>query len=155
MRASRRPAAGLTLISAPAGFGKTTLLSEWLAGCKLPVAWLALDEADSDPARFLVYLVAALQTITAHVGEGVLASFHAAGPQLPPIQSILTTLLNDLSAIPDDFILVLDDYHLVDSQAVDNVLTFLLEHLPPPMRLVIATREDPNLPLARWRARVN
>ncbi len=151
LSAAGRP--GLTLISAPAGFGKTTLLSEWLAGCKLPVAWLALDEADSDPARFLVYLVAALQTIAAHVGEGVLASFDAAGPQLPPIQSILTTLLNDLSAIPDDFILVLDDYHLVDSQAVDNVLTFLLEHLPPPMHLVIATREDPNLPLARWRAR--
>ncbi len=144
---------GVTLISAPAGFGKTTLVSEWVASCKLPVAWLSLDEGDSDPARFLAYLVAALQGIAAHTGEGVLALFDAAGPQLPPIQSILTALLNEISAIPDDFILVLDDYHLVDSQPVDNALTFLIEHQPPHLHLVIATREDPNLPLARLRAR--
>jgi LuxR family transcriptional regulator, maltose regulon positive regulatory protein len=143
----------LTIISAPAGFGKTTLVSAWVASCRLPVAWLSLDEGDSDPARLLTYLVGALQGITAHIGEGVLALLDAASPQLPPTQSILTALLNEISAIPDDFILVLDDYHLVDSQPVDLALTFLLEHLPPRMHLVIATREDPNLPLARWRAR--
>ena len=143
----------LTLISAPAGFGKTTLVSDWVANCHLPVAWLALDEGDSDPARFLNYLVAALQNISANIGHGVLVSLDAAGPQLPPVKSILTALLNEISAFPHDFILVLDDYHLVDSQPVDNALTFVLEHLPPHMHLVIATREDPNLPLPRLRAR--
>ena len=144
---------GMTLISAPAGFGKTTLLSEWVANCHLPVAWLALDEGDSDPARFLVYLVAALQNISANIGHGVLASLDAAGPQLPPVKSILTALLNEISAFPHDFILVLDDYHLIESQSVDQALTFVLEHLPSHMHLVIATREDPNLPLPRLRAR--
>ena len=143
----------LTLISAPAGFGKTTLLSAWVASCRRPVAWLSLDEGDNDPARFLAYLVGALQTIVPNIGDGLLGLLQSSGPQLPPIQSILTTLLNKISAIPNDFILVLDDYHLADSQPVDQGLTFLLEHLPPPMHLVIATREDPNLPLARWRAR--
>ena len=141
----------LTLISAPAGFGKTTLVSEWVAGCGRPAAWLSLDEGDNDPARFLTYLVAALQTIAPNVGEGVLRVLQS--PQPPPIESILTTLLNEITTIPDNFILVLDDYHLIDSKAVDNALTFLLEHLPPQMHLVITTREDPNLPLARLRVR--
>jgi len=99
----------LTLISAPAGFGKTTLVSEWLAGCGRPAAWLSLDERDSDPTRFLAYLVAALQTIVAQLGEGVLVVLHS--PQPPPIELMLTALLNELTTIPDDFILVLDDYH--------------------------------------------
>jgi LuxR family maltose regulon positive regulatory protein len=141
----------LTLISASAGFGKTTLVSEWIAGCGLPVAWLSLDEGDSDLARFLTYLVAALQTIVPMIGTGVLAILSS--PQPPPIESILTTLLNDITAIPDHFILVLDDYHAIDSQEVDHALTFLLEHLPPQMHLVITTREDPHLPLARLRVR--
>ena len=141
----------LTLISAPAGFGKTTLVSEWVAGCERPVAWLSLDEGDNDPARFLTYLVAALQTIAANIGAGVLAVLQS--PQPPPIESILTTLLNEITTIPDNFILVLDDYHVIDSKPVDQALTFLLEHLPPQMHLVIATREDPSLPLARLRAR--
>jgi len=141
----------LTLISAAAGFGKTTLVSEWIASSSRPVAWLSLDEGDNDPTRFLTYLVAALQTIAANIGKGALAILQS--PQPPPTESILTTLINEIAAIPDNFILVLDDYHVVDAKPVDNVLTFLLEHLPPYMHLVIATREDPNLPLARLRVR--
>jgi LuxR family maltose regulon positive regulatory protein len=141
----------LTLISAPAGFGKTTLVSEWVSGCEQPVTWLSLDEGDNDHARFLAYLVSALQIIAANTGEGVLAVFQS--PQPPPTELILTTLLNEISTIPDSFVLVLDDYHVIDAQAIDNALKFLLEHLPPKMHLLIATREDPNLPLARLRAR--
>src|SRR5437016_11348542 len=141
----------LTLISAPAGFGKTTLVSEWLAGGARPAAWLSLDEGDNDPARFLAYLVAALQTIVPDIGEGVLGALQS--PQPPPPESMLTALLNEITTIPDNFILVLDDYHVLDAQPVDQALTFLLEHLPPHMHLVIATREDPPLPLARLRAR--
>ena len=141
----------LTLISASAGFGKTTLVSEWVAGCGRPVAWLSLDEGDNDPTRFLTYLVAALQTIAANIGAGVLAVLQS--PQPPPTESILTALLNEITTIPDNFVLVLDDYHVIDSKPVDEALTFLLEHLPPQMHLVIATREDPHLPLARLRAR--
>jgi len=141
----------LTLISAPAGFGKTTLVSEWVAACQRLAAWLSLDEGDNDPARFLTYLVAALQTIAPTIGEGMLGMLQS--PQPPPVESILTTLLNELSAIQDNFVLVLDDYHLIDAKPIDNALTFLLEHLPPQMHLVITTREDPQLPLARLRAR--
>jgi LuxR family maltose regulon positive regulatory protein len=155
----------LTLISASAGFGKTTLVSEWVAVCERPVAWLSLDEGDNDPTRFLTYLVAALQTlalskvegIAANIGAGVLGVLQA--PQPPPTESILITLLNDITTISDSFILVLDDYHVVDSKpvdastSVDDALTFLLEHLPPQMHLVVATREDPLLPLARLRVR--
>jgi LuxR family maltose regulon positive regulatory protein len=141
----------LTLISASAGFGKTTLVSEWVAVCERPVAWLSLDEGDSDPTRFLTYLVAALQTIMANIGEGVLGVLRSLQP--PSTESILTALLNEITTIPDHFVLVLDDYHLIDARPVDYALTFLLEHLPPQMHLVIATREDPHLPLARLRAR--
>ena len=141
----------LTLISAPAGFGKTTLVSEWIAGCERPVAWLSLDEGDNDYSRFLTYLVTALETIAARIGTVVLPLLQSSQP--PPTESILTTLLNEISTIADSFILILDDYHMVDSKAVDNALTFLLENLPPQMHLVITTREDPNLPLARLRVR--
>jgi LuxR family maltose regulon positive regulatory protein len=141
----------LTLISAPAGFGKTTLLSEWVASCERATAWLSLDEGDNDLARFLVYLVAALQTVEEGIGEGVLTMLHSS--QSPPIESMLTALLNEIAAMPDDFILVLDDYHIIDVQPVDQTLAFLIEHLPPRMHVVIATREDPQIPLARLRAR--
>ena len=141
----------LTLISAPAGFGKTTLVSEWVAGCERPVAWLSLDEGDNDPSRFLSYIVAALQTIKAEIGAGLLGALQS--PQPPPPESILTALLNEITTIPDNFILILDDYHVIDSKPVDEALTFLLEHLPPRMHLVIATREDPPIPLARLRVR--
>ncbi len=141
----------LTLISAPAGFGKTTLVSEWVAGCQRSTAWLSLDEGDNDPRRFLTYLVAALQTVESHIGKGVMNVLQS--PQPPSIESILTTLLNEITAFPNNFILVLDDYHVVDAKPVDNALTFLLEHLPPKMHLVIATREDPQLSLSRLRVR--
>src|SRR4028119_1828333 len=141
----------LTLVSAPAGFGKTTLIGGWISGCERPAAWLSLDEGDSDPARFLSYVVAALQTIAPNIGEGVLGMLQS--PQPPPIESTLTALLNEITAVPDDFVLVLDDYHAIDAGAVDDALAFLLEHLPPRMHLITATREDPNLPPARLRAR--
>jgi LuxR family maltose regulon positive regulatory protein len=146
----------LTLISASAGFGKTTLVSEWVAGCERPepkvrVAWLSLDEGDNDPTRFLTYLIAALQTIAANIGAWVLGVLQA--PQPPPIESILITLLNEITTVPDNFVLVLDDYHVIDSKPVDEALTFLLKHLPPQMHMVITTREDPHLPLARLRSR--
>ncbi len=153
----------LTLISAPAGFGKTTLVSEWLAAPNMlparPAAWLSLDEGDSDPTRFLTYLVAALQTlvltegaeIVAKLGEGALGALQS--PQPPSIESLLTALLNEITTIPNEFTLVLDDYHVIDAKPVDRALAFLLDHLPPQMHLVITTREDPQLPLARYRAR--
>jgi LuxR family maltose regulon positive regulatory protein len=141
----------LILISAPAGFGKTTLVSEWVASCDQKVAWLSLDEGDNDPARFLAYLVTALQTLAPNIGKGVMALLQS--PQPSPTESILTTLLNEISATPDNFIFVLDDYHVIDSKPVDNALTFLIKHLPSQMHLVITTREDPHLPLAQLRAR--
>src|SRR6266571_8309124 len=141
----------LTLISAPAGFGKTTLVSEWVAGCDRQVAWLSLDKGESDPTLFLTYLVAALWTIAPTLGEGVLGALQS--PQPPPTESILTALLNEITAIPDNFVLVLDDYHVIEAKPVDQALTYLVEHQPPQMHLVIATREDPQLPLARLRAR--
>ncbi len=141
----------LTLIAAPAGFGKTTLVSAWVAFIERPTAWLSLDEGENDPTRFLMYLVAALQTIAATIGEGVLGVLQS--PQPPPPEAILTALLNEITTLPDNFVLVLDDYHVIDAKPVDIALTYLVEHLPPQMHLVIATREDPQLPLARLRAR--
>lgn len=141
----------LTLISASAGCGKTTLVSEWLAGCPQPAAWLSLEEADSDPARFLTYLFAALQTIGIHSGEGVMGRLQAPGPL--PMETILTAVLNKITAIPDHFILVLDDYHVIDSRPIDDAIGFLLERMPVQMHLIIITREDPDLPLARLRVR--
>ncbi len=141
----------LTLIAAPAGFGKTTLVSAWVEGIEQPTAWLSLDEGENDPTRFLAYLVTALQTIAATLGEGLLGVLQSSQP--PPSESILTALLNEITTLPDQFVLVLDDYHVIDAKAVDMALTYLVEHLPPQMHLVIATREDPLLPLPRLRAR--
>jgi len=155
----------LTLISAPAGFGKTTLLSEWASqrvgesADGRPVAWVSLDEGDNDPVRFWAYFVSALQTVHESVGEAALAVLQS--PQLPPIEAILTALINEIAAVPDHpstsswlgFALVLDDYHLIIAQPIHDALTFLLDHLPPQMRLAIASRTDPPLPLARLRGR--
>ncbi len=141
----------LTLISAPAGFGKTTLVSEWVANCNRPVAWLSLDQGDSDPTRFLTYLITALQAVAPNIGEGLLGALQS--PQSPPTESILTALLNVIATISEDFVLVLDDYHLIDAKPVDQALGYLLEHLPAQMHLLITTREDPNLGLARLRSR--
>src|SRR5919199_5951357 len=113
----------LTLISAPAGFGKTTLAGAWVAGCERPAAWLSLDAGENDPTRFLAYLVAALQTIAPAIGAEVVGVLHS--PQPPPPEAILTALLNEITTIPDQFVLVLDDYHVIDAQAVDSALTLL------------------------------
>ena len=142
----------LTLISAPAGFGKTTLVSTWLAGCARPVAWLSLDEGDSDLTRFFAYLIAALQTISPTIGAEVVGALQSSQPP-PPIEAVLTALLNDIATAPDTFVLVLDDYHRIDATPVDAALAFLIEHMPPQMHVLMATREDPSLPLARLRAR--
>jgi LuxR family transcriptional regulator, maltose regulon positive regulatory protein len=141
----------LTVICAPAGFGKTTLVSEWVTGRERPVVWLSLDETDSDPTRFLSYLIAALQTIVPNIGQEVMRVLQSHQP--PPTESILTILLNEIADIPDNFILVLDDYHIVDAKRIDSALTFLIKHQPLKMHLLIVTREDPSLPLAQLRAR--
>ncbi|MBL8064030.1 MAG: hypothetical protein JNK32_13460, partial [Anaerolineales bacterium] len=124
----------LTLISAPAGFGKTTLVREWIVNCERPVAWLSLDEGDNENTRLLTYLIAALQTIVPNIGAEALRMVQST--QLPPIESVLTILLNEIAAIPDNIILVLDDYHVIEDKAIGNALTFFLEHLTPQMHLV-------------------
>ncbi|MFI5260087.1 MAG: LuxR C-terminal-related transcriptional regulator [Candidatus Limnocylindrales bacterium] len=149
-RLSEGLARKLTLVSAPAGFGKTTLIAGWAEGCRLPVAWLSLDEADGDLNRFLTYVIAALRNVVPGAGETVVGLLGSS--PTPPSELALTQLLNEMAAVATDFVLVLDDYHLVEAKAVDEAVTFLVEHLPPRMHLVIATREDPALPLARLRA---
>jgi LuxR family maltose regulon positive regulatory protein len=146
----------LTLISAPAGFGKTTLASEWVhalgrTDSPFAIAWLSLDADDNDLVRFLTYLIAALRTIEAGLAQGAMSALQASQP--PPVEALLTSLINEIAALPGQIVLILDDYHVVEAQAVDQALSFLLEHLPPQLHLIIATREDPNLPLARLRAR--
>ncbi|HEV8164045.1 MAG TPA: hypothetical protein VGR74_06300 [Actinomycetota bacterium] len=145
-------ASRLTLVSAPAGFGKTTLLTEWLAASPTgrPVAWLSLDEGDGQAASSWTYVITALQTVAPGVGASALPLLQSGQP---PIETVLTTVLNELGTVPDDLYLVLDDYHLVDGPDVQTGMTFLLEHLPPQVHLVISTRADPELPLARLRAR--
>ena len=134
----------LTVISAPAGFGKTTLISEWVAHEGNSAAWLSLDESDSSPVYFLAYCIHALQTITPNIGSKILKELQSSQP--PSAEATLTSLLNEIVSTPKDFILVLDDYHLIDSRSVDEALSFLVNHLPPRMHLVITTREDPALP---------
>jgi LuxR family maltose regulon positive regulatory protein len=141
----------LTLICAPAGFGKTTLVSNWLANTNLPAAWLSLDEDDSDLARFWTYFIAAIQTIWPESGANVLALLQAS--PLPPSHTLLTPLINDLTAISEKFILVLDDYHVIEKETIDQALDYFIEHIPPRMHLVMTSRVDPNLSLARLRAR--
>ena len=150
-RLSRESEPELTLVSAPAGFGKTTLLAEWLAGVSADgrsVAWLSLDESDNDPALFWTYVIAALQTAVQGVGGRALSLLQSAQP---PIETVLATVLNELGALSNDVVLVLDDYHLVDAGDVQDGMAFLLEHLPPQLHLVISSRADPALPLARLR----
>jgi LuxR family maltose regulon positive regulatory protein len=169
-RLDRGTASKLTLVSAPAGFGKTTLLTEWLAeetaapagegsardgadgagGGRL-VAWLSLDRADNDPASFWTYVIAALRTAVAGIGESALGLLQASAP--PPIETVLTVLLNELGAVAADIVLVLDDYHVIDAREVQDGMAFLLDHLPAGLHVVIASRADPALPLARLRAR--
>lgn len=149
----------MTLISAAAGFGKTTLVNRWVDTLQsdssahhisTQIAWLSLDENDNTPARFLSYVIAALQRIDSSIGKSALPLLQA----VPlPIPTLLTVLLNDIAAHPDLLLLVLDDYHMVSARAVDEALAFLLDHAPRQLHLVMTTREDPNLPLARLRVR--
>ena len=144
----------LTLVSAPAGFGKTTLLAEWVAATpasERPVAWVSLDQSDNDPALFWAYFITALQKVQSGMGESALSLLHS--HQSPPIESVLTTLINEINTIEDHFSLILDGFHVLDAQPVHSAIAFLLDHLPLQMHLVIATRSDPPLPLARLRGR--
>ena len=141
----------LTLITAPAGFGKTTLVASCVARCGRPIAWLSLDKDDNQVERFLKYLVAALQEADHTIG-GEVAQLLAAARQAPP-EAVLTSLINDLDTTGREITLVLDDYQFINSQAVHSAVAFLLEHCPKTFHLVIASRSDPPLPLARLRAR--
>jgi len=144
----------LTLVSAPAGFGKTTLIVEWLHQTRWPVAWLSLDAGENDPVRFFTYLLAALEQVDPEIGQAVRPMLQA--PQSSPWEPLLTGLINDIARASNPFLLVLDDYHLIETRTIHDALAFLLDHLPPPpggMHLVIASRADPPLPIARLRAR--
>jgi LuxR family maltose regulon positive regulatory protein len=141
----------LTLVSAPPGFGKTTLISEWIGNTDVPVAWLSVDEGDNEPASFLSYMVAALQQIDERIGQSVQPLLQS--PQPVPVHTLIAALINDLAASATSLLLVLDDYHLITAMSVHDMLTFLLENQPPGLHIIIGTREDPPLPLARMRAR--
>ncbi len=145
----------LTLISAPAGFGKSTLLSDWLTSRAIPAAWFLLEPQDNEPTRFLSYLIAALQTYDPRLGTTALALLHPLQP--PPLETVLTLLINDLlnSGISEreHFVFVLDDYQVIHAESIHHAIAFLLDHLPPQMHLVLVTREDPPLPLAHLRGR--
>ncbi len=147
----------LALISAPPGFGKTTLVSSWIErllaenGQAQAVSWLSLDEQDNDPTRFWSYVIAALDRVHTGVGGNAMAMLQP--PQPPPVQEILVSLLNNLATVPDRFTLVLDDYHIIEQPAIHEGLTFFLDHLPPQLHLVMISRTDPPLPLTRFRVR--
>ncbi|NNL78316.1 MAG: helix-turn-helix transcriptional regulator, partial [Desulfobacterales bacterium] len=140
----------LTLISAPAGFGKTTLLVDWVYNRRIPVAWFSVDKGDSEPLHFLNYVILGLQSLVVSTGKAALTMLQS--PQPPPIESILINLINDVISMPNDIALVLDDYHLVDAKPIHDLMAFLLENLPEQMHLIIATRSDPPLPVARVRS---
>jgi ATP/maltotriose-dependent transcriptional regulator MalT len=141
----------VTLVSAPAGFGKTTLLSQWLSQSGTPVAWLSVEPEDNDPVRFLSYVIAALQKLDHKIGMTALALLHT--PQPAPPETVLAVLTNELARREgEDFTLVLDDYHVIESPPIHRALSYLVEHLPPQMHLILATRSDPPLSLARLRA---
>ena len=144
----------MLLVSAPAGSGKTTALSEWAEienGQQAAIAWVSLDKDDNDPVRFTTYFIAALQTVQAGLGAVALALLESS--QLSKLDTVLTTLVNELTGVPNDLALVLDDAHVLTAPEVHTVLEFLLDHLPPRVHLIVATRSEPPLALARLRAR--
>src|SRR5215831_7160401 len=144
---------GLTVVCTPAGFGKTTLLGDWARRSRRPAAWLSLDAGDNDPARFWRYVAAALDR--ARPGTCAPLAALLRGPQRPPLEAFVTALINELMNLPGEgeVALLLDDYHLIEAPPVHDSVTFLLDRLPPGLRLVLASRADPPLPLARLRAR--
>jgi LuxR family maltose regulon positive regulatory protein len=141
----------LILVSTPAGFGKTTLLASWEKNTEKPVAWLSLDRDDNDPTRFWRYVVASIASVRSGVGKPALSLLNASAQPTP--KAVITVLVNELAAQPDEFVLVLDDYHHIESPTIHDDLAFLLEQLPLGMHMVISTRSDPPFPLARFRAR--
>ena len=141
----------LTLVSAPAGFGKSTLLAEWLSGDAhddRSTAWLSLYAGDNDPALFWSYVIAAVRTVVPDAGQGALALLRSS----QPLESVVASMLNDLADLPGELVVVLDDYHLIGAAELHEAMSILLEHLPPQIHLVLAGRADPPLPLARLRA---
>jgi LuxR family maltose regulon positive regulatory protein len=140
----------LTLVSAPPGFGKTTCIGAWVNTLECPVAWLSLDAADDDPGRFFIYLIAALQKVDMNLG-GQLGGVLRSG-QLPPGEIISATLINDILAVSDRFLLVLDDFQVIRDRFILQVIADLVSNLPQSLHLILITREDPPLPLARLRA---
>ncbi len=146
----------LILLSAPAGFGKTTLLSEWLAASAQDgpqTAWISLDRSDNDPPLFWAYFFAGIRKIQPEIGERGLDRVRSSQP--PPIESVLTTFINDVSTIDDNITLILDDFHTIDNREIQRAIAFLIDHLPHQMRIVIASRSDPPFPLNRYRGRGN
>ena len=148
----------LTLISAPAGFGKTSLVSAWMATRNaqqaLPLAaWVALDAGDNDPVRFWRYVITACQTFNAAIGHSALALLHTA--QQPSWELVLTVLINDLAQLAGQGVLVLEDYHVITAPQIHEMVVFLLDHFPTTLRLIMTTRSDPPLPLARLRAQLD
>lgn len=141
----------LILVCAPAGYGKTTLVIEWLKESEYLRTWLSLDESDNDPRRFLVYLIAALRQVDPGIGRA--AEAMSRSPQPPPDEVLITALVNEIAAVPEPFFLVLDDYHFIQAPSIHQQIAALLEHQPPQMHLVLITRQDPLLPLARLRSR--
>jgi LuxR family transcriptional regulator, maltose regulon positive regulatory protein len=150
-RLAEATARELTVVCTPAGFGKTTLLGEWARSSERPVAWLSLDEGDNDPARFWRYVAATLDQVRVGIGERVGALLRGPGPA--SLEAVVTVVVNQLAGLPDEVALVLDDYHLIEAAPVHHTLGVLLERGPPQLRLVLASRADPPLPLARLRAR--
>ena len=140
----------VTLVSAPAGFGKSTLLSQWVQTIDRPTAWLSLDEHDNEPRVFVHSLSAALQSAFPDAFHGIASLFEA--PRFPSVEYVVPLLINDLADLPDDLMLVLDDYHLIRTREIHSLLDKLIEHLPPQLHLVLSSRSDPPLPLAKWRA---
>ncbi|MDP6715622.1 MAG: LuxR C-terminal-related transcriptional regulator [SAR202 cluster bacterium] len=141
----------LTLVSAPAGFGKTTLVADWVRESGWKAAWVSLDEGDNEVSRFLSYLTLALREIRDDIGQTALDALQSS--QSPPVEAVMAGLLNEVATITDDFVVVLDDYHAIVAQPVHDALSYLLDHIPPQMHLVITTRADPPLPLSRLRVR--
>ena len=142
---------GLTVVAAPAGFGKTTLILEWIRVANLQVAWVSLDSGDNDPNRFWTYFIAALQRRQPYLGENALEFLRVQSTEALAGQAMLDSLINDLAALNEDWVVVLDDYHEVETPAIHEGMVYLLDHLPPLFHLLLITRSDPPFPLARWR----